>query len=119
MWNLFQQQQIGELRVRSGDASAAAAQAQRHAEAVERQLNGLLLTCMAMWEIMQQKLGTTEQELMDRVREIDLRDGQLDGKVSGVARTSSRCGRTMSMRHQRCIYRGGEKLNAGGFDAAR
>lgn len=98
---------------RAAQASAAASSAQRAAsdaqrgmDSVEAQLDRTLLVCEAMWTLMRDKLGVTETELLDRVVEIDLSDGQLDGKVKRSPVSCPKCQRTIARRFSRCMYCG-------------
>jgi len=78
----------------------------------------LVLVNMAMWSLLEEKSGLTQEQLMERVRRIDLSDGQLDGKVRPpkTVQRCPNCGRTMSTRHGRCLYCGAENLSAEPFD---
>lgn len=108
------------------DANQAAGRGQRearegrgHTEDLAARLDALSLASIAMWEILHEKLGVTEQELMDRMREIDLRDGKQDGRLRPEPRACSSCARPVSARHRRCMYCGNDMEAAGGLDAAR
>ena len=81
-------------------------------------MDQLSLVCSAMWELLREKNGLTEEDLMAKVREVDLRDGVADGKVTKQVLKCVKCGRTMSPRHKKCLYCGAEKLNPQAFDAA-
>jgi predicted Zn-ribbon and HTH transcriptional regulator len=85
---------------------------------LEDRLDRLTLACMAMWSLLQEKTKLTEEDLMERVKQIDLADGQEDGKLKlGVSKCAG-CGRVMARRHLRCLYCGADKLNATAFDGA-
>ncbi len=69
-------------------AAADAAQAKGQARSVrtglaelEARLERTLLTCEAMWTLLRDKLNLTDRELIERINEVDLSDGRLDGKV--------------------------------------
>jgi hypothetical protein len=79
-------------------------------------LQRLLLVNQAMWQLLQQRTGATEAELLDTMQEIDLRDGQLDGKVT-QRRTCAACKRVLSKRSRRCLYCGAEAEDATPFPA--
>ena len=49
---------------------------------LEDRVDRLSLICMAMWSLMQDKTNLSEQDLMDRVKMIDLMDGKEDGKAT-------------------------------------
>jgi len=69
----------------------------------------LLMITEALWEILKEKHGYTDDELMRRVALIDLRDGKLDGKVAcAEPMQCPKCHRVLNKRHVRCIYCGVE-----------
>lgn len=77
---------------------------------LERRLEKLSLLCRAMWTLVQERTGLTEEEIARRAVEIDLLDGKADGKVSVKASMCASCNRTVAPRHARCLYCGAEKL---------
>ena len=90
----------------AADASRKAADATSKANEVEAKCDKALLVCEAMWTLLRDKLGVTEQELVDRVNDIDLSDGRLDGKVRRPAVECANCHRKIARRFQRCLYCG-------------
>lgn len=121
LWDLQQQRRIDDLEHRV--SSAAAVGRSEREELVEerlgRRIDALVLVNMALWSLVRDKLGCTDQELQDRVREIDLRDGNLDGRVTTPPRACGGCGRTISARHARCIYCGKEETGGDAFASAQ
>lgn len=73
---------------------------------LQHQVARLALLNQALWEILCERLGLTEEELVRRAHEIDLRDGVPDGKISHRAVTCPQCGRTVNSKHHRCLYCG-------------
>ncbi len=59
-----------------------------------------------MWELLQQHGNVTDQQLVAKIQEIDLRDGVLDGKMSKPAAKCSACGRVNNATRNRCMYCG-------------
>jgi ribosomal protein S27AE len=84
---------------------------------LQDRLDRLTLVTQAMWELVQEKTGLKESDLMEHVQNLDLRDGVADGKVTRTVSRCPQCQRTMSPRHQRCLYCGHEKLINGVFDS--
>ncbi|MFP4053873.1 MAG: hypothetical protein ACLFV7_08425 [Phycisphaerae bacterium] len=84
--------------------------------ALNDRVDKLSLVCLAMWSLLQEKTALSEEDLMERVRLIDLADGVPDGKVTRTVRQCTRCGRTMSPRHRKCLYCGTEDLKESAFD---
>jgi hypothetical protein len=92
---------------RAGDAARQAREAQSQAAEVEAKCDRALLVCEALWTILRDKFGVSEEELVQRVNDIDLTDGRLDGKVrKPKAHSCPSCGRTIAKRFPKCIYCG-------------
>ena len=73
---------------------------------LEARFERALLMCEAMWTILRDKLGVTDLELLQRINDLDLSDGQLDGKVRKGAVACPQCGRTIARRLPKCMYCG-------------
>ena len=109
---------FGHMRTRMdlGAAQAKAESATRKAEDVEMELemkiDKLSLITQALWSFIRQNHSMTDDALMDKVKEIDMRDGILDGKVSkGRAKQCPDCNRVMNKMHSKCLYCGHEGLS--------
>lgn len=75
---------------------------------LKHHLGRLMLLNQALWELLQQKMGLSEAELLALVEQIDLRDGKADGKLTEHPLRCPKCTRVNSSRHQRCLYCGQE-----------
>jgi hypothetical protein len=100
----------------SAAASTAAPMAQRDARHAEDKLDRLALINMAMWSLMQDKLGHTEEDLMERVQLLDQMDGSDDGKATRSVSQCRACGRPMGPRHRKCMYCGKARAASSAFD---
>jgi hypothetical protein len=85
---------------------------------LEARVDKLVLVCRSLWELVRDNTSLTEDDLMNKVLELDLRDGVADGKMSPGVQQCAHCGRTMSPRHARCLYCGREDATQEAFDAA-
>ena len=85
---------------------------------LEARVDKLLLVCRSMWELVRDNTSLTEDDLMDKVLELDLRDGVADGKMQQGVQKCVHCGRTLSPRHARCLYCGREDVTHEAFDTA-
>ena len=88
------------------DAKADARDAARDVAELQVRLERTLLACEAMWSLLRDKLGVTDDQLAERINDIDLSDGQLDGKVRRTPMTCPKCSRTISRRLPSCMYCG-------------
>ena len=102
------------------DAAASAEQAARRA--VERaympyvrRLEQLTLVCHAMWTLLQERTGMSEEELLERVTELDLKDGVRDGQYVRPP-VMCPCGAKVSRKFQCCIFCGRPVDNPSAFD---
>lgn len=104
-------------------AESAAHKSETRAGEVERELrilgervDKLVLVNMAMWSLLRERTGLTEENLADRVQEIDVRDGSADGKITRKLQQCPNCGRTMSRRHNKCLFCGNDALGDAPFE---
>jgi hypothetical protein len=74
---------------------------------LEARVDKLELIAEALWTIIQNETNLSEVDLIERITEIDLKDGKFDNKKK---RTSSveckHCGRMNSKRQTKCLYCG-------------
>lgn len=92
-------------------AAAAAARAANESTSstrqLEREVNRLLMITEALWEIIQEREGLSDEHLVAKIDEIDFRDGALDGRLAKTPPTKcSACNRTLPKRQPVCIYCG-------------
>jgi uncharacterized protein YhdP len=106
LWDMIQQSQIHEALSSSGDVNRRTDQVRRDVDRSQATIDALALSCAAMWELLSEKLGVTDQELMDKIQEIDLRDGKIDGKIANVTQACSACQRSNNAKRLRCLYCG-------------
>jgi len=94
--------------VPSTKGSRAGVPTEMHAivKELDHQIARLSLLNQAMWEILHEKLQISQEELEAKAREIDLRDGIQDGRVTDVALKCPTCGRISNSRHHKCLYCG-------------
>ncbi|MHC5038312.1 MAG: hypothetical protein ACYTHM_13435 [Planctomycetota bacterium] len=94
--------------MRSSDAKSQAKRASTDVDFLKARLDRTLLVCEALWTILRDRLNLTEQELIDRVQEVDLSDGKLDGKVRRKGVFCPACGRKVTGKFPHCMYCGEE-----------
>jgi hypothetical protein len=73
---------------------------------LEKQVGHLTLASIAMAEILRDHLSISGEVIEAKIREIDLRDGKLDGTFRPSAKTCKECGRVSSPMSASCLYCG-------------
>ncbi len=73
---------------------------------LDARVDRLALASQAMWELVQERTGLDDDDLLAKIREVDLRDGQLDGRARPAPRACNACGRQNNARRSACLYCG-------------
>lgn len=104
MWDLIQHFQIQEARDEARNATRRADRQENRTATTNDQIERLMLASQAMWELLRDQLGMTDDQLRAKMHEIDSRDGTLDDKMGADIITCPHCGRKTNTRNKRCIY---------------
>ena len=97
-------------------SSSKATDANIRSRRLETRIDRLTMICNAMWLLLKEHTDLTEEDLFQKVEDVDLRDGVLDGKVAKETTTCVNCGRVMSARHSQCLYCGNPRPVESAFD---
>lgn len=107
-WELRQAPGIAQAQRDADRAGDRATEAGLRLREVELRANKALLACEAIWTLLRDKVGLSESELLDRIRELDLTDGKLDGRARRTLTTCPQCNRDTTQRFSRCVYCGAD-----------
>ena len=89
----------------SGAADARSARTE--VELMRCDMERLLMITEALWQILKEQYGYDDSELVNRITEIDRRDGRVDGRVAPNPPSSCpRCGRTLERKRPFCLFCG-------------
>jgi hypothetical protein len=119
-WESAQSRQLLQIGANAAEAKTQSKDAGQRIAQLESDVDRLLLVCRALWELLRERNELDDRQLIDKIRETDLRDGHLDGKLSRTAvRRCAECGQTIHRRHLQCIYCGSARLQDDPFDTVR
>jgi hypothetical protein len=106
-WAAYQQARATEGQLAGQRAAAVAENARSQVEKMQADLDRLMLCTQALWEILKEEHGYSEEQLVRRITEIDMQDGRLDGKVAAQGPVSCPdCGRINKRNRSACLYCG-------------
>ena len=104
------------MHSRSGPSSSEVRSiAERPAKELSRRVDGLELACVGLWELLKSKHGYTDEDLVTMIREVDLRDGKLDGRIRKTATNCASCGRQLLTRRSPNCHWCGAEISKGPF----
>lgn len=112
LWDLYQEKRISETKAK---AERTASKADAHGEQIanlQRSVDHLTLACQAMWELLRDNTSLTEEMLDAKIQEVDLRDGQADGRITEHCIDCPSCGARSNSRRETCVMCGA-KLTVG------
>lgn len=104
LYDFFQNFRIREVRHAADTAAIKARSNEITLRNIQDQLDHLSLVCLAMSELLEE-VGFNKSMLLEKIREIDLRDGKLDSKLVKEISCPG-CKRQLAPRHVKCMYCG-------------
>jgi hypothetical protein len=107
-WDLRQSYDIANARSAADQSAHQAQRARDSIRQLEERVDKLALLNMALWTLLKENTNLTDEDLSKRVQDLDLSDGKLDGRIRGGVTNCPQCDRTLSQRHNRCLYCGYE-----------
>ena len=118
LFNLVQAQQIHAAEVSAERANNKTAGVEARIADLENRFNRLALVNEALWELLKDRHGYTEEELRDWATLTDLKDGKLDGRVRQTTAPLNcvKCNRVVSRAFARCMYCDEPAAVGGAFD---
>jgi hypothetical protein len=102
----LQQQQVREATRKADTAVEKATDARAVLHELSRRIEAIALANQAMLELLRERTGISDEEVLQRMKVIDLRDGTRDGQMGGQPIACPSCQRTTNTRRRVCVYCG-------------
>jgi hypothetical protein len=106
IWDLYQQHQIHEVQEATDLVESDVDSLRRKLDGLQRRNDTLALACQAMWELLRSQANSSDELMVRKMEEIDLRDGQADGRISPPPLECPRCARKNNAVRFGCLYCG-------------
>jgi len=113
---IAQNNAIGRANARASSAEREAINQSESIGQLEARVDWLVLACQAMWELLAEERPDADNALREKIFEIDMRDGQLDGAIGASRTTCVQCGRTVRSSRVNCMYCGASQPPASLFE---
>ena len=113
MIDWFQSLQIDRTNLELSQTKSSTRNNESQLEALELKIDSLYIMTLAALELLNEQ-GITKTQIMNKIEEIDLRDGKADGKLSQPT-VCPDCGHKISKRRSNCFYCGA-RVNGFGFN---
>lgn len=104
--DLYQNAEIRHTKGLATEARRRTREAESDIADLSRRAETLALACQALWELLRETNGFRDEQLVNKILEIDLRDGKRDGKISKRPVSCPECGRANSSTQRKCFYCG-------------
>ncbi len=106
-WGSTRMGGTGAAEVAATRADAAAQRVQSLTAELRGEMERLFIVTEALWEMLRETHGWTEEQLVARITEIDMRDGRRDGAVARQPPPAcAKCGRPAPLKRPRCLFCG-------------
>jgi hypothetical protein len=114
--DLYQQGRIQDAQSSADRASAKAEAVHERLASQERRIERLALHCQAMWEMLRERAQFTDEEFVNKILEVDLRDGRTDGRMGAQISDCPNCKQKTNSRRATCVICGVELARKHSFE---
>lgn len=108
LWDIIQQWKIEQTQRSVEAAKKESRDALDRSQDYAEKVGQLSLATQAVWSFLKEKHNLDEQDLMQRMEELDLMDGRKDGRVAPQVVTCPSCSRKMNSKNMKCMFCGCE-----------
>lgn len=119
IWDLYQQHGIAKngnrLRLAENEQANAKVQTRDKMQQIQDRFDRTVLINEAMWQLLSERVGVTDEQLARRVYELDTADGRADGKRVAEP-VDCECGAVIGGRSHVCMFCGAAAPQGTFFD---
>lgn len=106
LFDIYQQHRISEASAAAESAKDKVQALRNQVDDLQRKTDALSITCQALWELLRAATNLTDQDMLQKMQEIDLRDGRLDGRIKSPPVNCPSCQRITNGERRACLYCG-------------
>ncbi len=106
IWQAYQHTDIAGLANATEKVDRKTGRVEEDLRNTQRQVERLSLVCQAMWELLREQADFKDEDLEEKILEIDLRDGKINGRIRVTILECGNCGRKTNSKRTNCIMCG-------------
>lgn len=91
MWDIFQEIRLNNQSARQDDSDSSLRRTSLDLDDLARQVRKMALVNQALYELLKERTGISDEDLRRKISEIDLRDGAADGKLDASPLRCPKC----------------------------
>ncbi|GAB4458202.1 MAG: hypothetical protein OHK0029_19160 [Armatimonadaceae bacterium] len=103
-WEAQQNADISRARSVAQQAKDRTDRIERNMMFLERRVERLSIACQALWELLRETTDLADEQVVAKMQEIDLRDGEADGKITRRPLKCVSCGHVNNSGRKNCLY---------------
>lgn len=103
MWDLFQEIRLNDHRMRQHSIESDTERNRGDLFSLSRQVAKMALVNQALYELLKEKNGITDEDLRRKIREVDQRDGVEDGDLKAAPLRCPKCQSTVTAGALACM----------------
>ncbi len=91
MWDFFQEIRLNDLQAQQEDSHSSLRSASGDINELARHVRKLALVNQALYELLKESTGITDEDLRHRIETIDRRDGTSNGRIDAAPLKCPKC----------------------------
>ena len=96
MWDFYQEGRLNDQRARQSELASQQSSSRAELQSLKRQVTKVSLVSQALYELVKEETGITDERLRRKISEVDLRDGSEDGELKACPLRCPKCQNTMT-----------------------
>lgn len=106
MWNARQQREIANVQYHAAKAKQDSGRSAERIRDLEFSVERATLIAQALWELLRERLGTSDADLLAKMEEISARSEVQDCDAPSQPAPCANCARPLGTNAVRCLYCG-------------
>ncbi|MCB1133140.1 MAG: hypothetical protein KDN05_18610 [Verrucomicrobiae bacterium] len=103
MWDIYQEMRLNDHRARIAETGASLRETSGDLGDLTQLVRKMALVNQALFELLKERTGLTDEDLRRKIKEVDLRDGKADGRLNAQTLRCPKCGGAVTAGALSCL----------------